>query len=173
MHYIEVAQDALVHMESERLRNSLLAALSHDLRTPLTALVGLSESLALSKPALAEAQQELAQALHDEALRMSALVSNLLDMARIQSGAVQLNWQWQSFEEVVGSALRSSRLHLAGHTVQTQLAPELPLVRFDAVLIERVLCNLLENAAKYTPPGSRIVLAAKTKRRISGSLDCR
>ncbi|MDB5762121.1 MAG: kdpD [Herminiimonas sp.] len=161
VHYIEVAQDALVRMESERLRNSLLAALSHDLRTPLTSLVGLSESLAMSKPPLTPLQQELAQALHDETLRMSNLVSNLLDMARIQSGEVKLNLQWQPFEEVVGSALRASRSTLAGHEVQTRLAPSLPLVRFDAVLIERVLCNLVENATKYTPTGSRIVIAAE------------
>ncbi len=162
VHYIEVAQEALVRMESERLRNSLLAALSHDLRTPLTALVGLSESLTLLKPPLLAPQQELAQALHDEARRMSALVANLLDMARIQSGAITFDWQWHSFEEVAGSALRVCRAQLAGHHVQTRLAPDLPLVRFDAVLIERVLCNILENAAKYTPPASRIVLAART-----------
>ena len=161
VHYIDVAQQALVRMESERLRNSLLAALSHDLRTPLTSLVGLSESLSLSKPPLTSAQQELARALHEEALRMSALVSNLLDMARIQSGDVKLNLQWQPFEEVVGSALRGSQSQLAGYEVQTRLAAGLPLVRFDAVLIERVLVNLLENAAKYTPAGSRIVIAAE------------
>ena len=160
VHYIDVAQDALLHMESERLRNSLLAALSHDLRTPLTALVGLSESLAMSRPALAPSQQELAEALREEALRMSKLVSNLLDMARIQSGDVKLNLQWQAFEEVVGSALRANRLQLAEHQVQTRLAPDLPLVRFDAVLVERVLCNLLENAGKYTPAGSVIILSA-------------
>lgn len=163
VHYIEVAQDALVHMESERLRNSLLAALSHDLRTPLTALVGLSESLAMSAPPLAPSQQELAEALRDEAQRMSKLVSNLLDMARIQSGDVKLNLQWQSFEEVAGSALRASRLQLAEHQVQTRLAADLPLLRFDAVLIERVLCNLLENAGKYTPAGSIIILSAEVK----------
>lgn len=161
VHYIEVAQDALVRMESERLRNSLLSALSHDLRTPLTSLVGLSESLAISRPPLALAQQELAQALHDEALRMSHLVANLLDMARIQSGEVKLNLQWQDFEEVAGSALRASRSQLTAHKVETRLARALPLVRFDAVLIERVLCNLLENAAKYTPPASSIVISAE------------
>jgi two-component system, OmpR family, sensor histidine kinase KdpD len=161
VHYIEVAQDALVRMESERLRNSLLAALSHDLRTPLTSLVGLSESLAMSKPPLTPAQQELAEALQDETLRMSNLVTNLLDMARIQSGEVKLNLQWQPFEEVVGSALRASRSILARHEIQTRLAPGLPLVRFDAVLIERVLCNLVENAVKYTPAGSCIVMAAE------------
>jgi len=160
VHYVEVAQDALVNMESERLRNSLLAALSHDLRTPLTSLVGLSESLAGSRPPLSEQQQELAGFLHDEALRMSVLVANLLDMARIESGELKFNLQWQPLEEVVGSALRASRLQLEGHKVSTQLSLGLPLLRFDAVLIERVLCNLLENAAKYTPPGSSVVIYA-------------
>jgi two-component system sensor histidine kinase KdpD len=160
VHYIEVAQNALVNMESERLRNSLLAALSHDLRTPLTSLVGLSESLAGSKPALAPSQLDMAAALHDEALRMSALVSNLLDMARIQSGEVKFNLQWQPLEEVVGSALRASGSMLKGHLVRTQLPCDLPLLRYDAVLIERVLSNLLENAAKYTPSGSRIEISA-------------
>lgn len=160
VHYVEVAQEALVNMESERLRNSLLAALSHDLRTPLTALVGLSESLAQSRPPLAASQADMARSLHEEALRMSALVANLLDMARIESGGLKFNLQWQPLEEVVGSALRASRLALAGHKVSTQLALELPLLRFDAVLVERVLCNLLENAAKYTPEGSSIVIYA-------------
>ncbi|AIY42601.1 Osmosensitive K+ channel histidine kinase KdpD [Collimonas arenae] len=160
VHYVEVAQDALVRMESERLRNSLLSALSHDLRTPLTALIGLSESLVRSKPPLQDNQQVMASALHSEMLRMSALVTNLLDMARIQSGEVKLNLQWQPFEEVVGSALRASGSALLGHKIEIKVAHELPLIRFDAVLIERVLCNLLENAAKYTPQGSYIVLAA-------------
>lgn len=165
VHYIEVAQDALLRMESERLRNSLLAAISHDLRTPLTALVGLSESLTRSKPELAQAQQELAHALHEEALRMGNLVTNLLDMARIQSGEVKLNLQWQQFEEVVGSSLRAVQSLLGKHQVATRLAADLPLVNFDAVLIERVLCNLLENASKYTPPGSQITIAAETSGR--------
>lgn len=161
VHYIEVAQDALVHMESERLRNSLLATLSHDLRTPLTVLVGLAESLAMSKPPLTTTQQELAESLHGEILRMSALVTNLLDMARIQSGGVHLNLQWQPFEEVVGSALRASQPQLTHHRIETRLSRDLPLVQFDAMLIERVLCNLLENAAKYTPQGSHVVIAAE------------
>jgi two-component system sensor histidine kinase KdpD len=160
VHYIEVAQEALVNMESERLRNSLLAALSHDLRTPLTSLVGLSESLAQSRPPLAQQQLETAHSLHAEALRMSALVANLLDMARIESGELKINLQWQPLEEVVGSALRHSGLQLKEHKISTQLSLKLPLLRFDAVLIERVLCNLLENAAKYTPPGSSIVIYA-------------
>ena len=137
-----------------------MAALSHDLRTPLTSLVGLSESLAGSKPELAPQQLEQAQALHAESLRMSTLVANLLDMARIQSGEVKFNLEWQPLEEVVGSALRASAPQLKQHAVSTQLPQDLPLLRYDAVLIERVLCNLLENAAKYTPAGSRIVVSA-------------
>ena len=161
VHYIDVARDALVSMETERLRNSLLAALSHDLRTPLTTLAGLSESLTRSRPALSAVQMDVAQSLHDEALRMSALVNNLLDMARIQSGEVKFNLEWEAIEEVVGSALRASARALQQHVVSTALAADLPLVRFDAVLIERVLCNLLENAVKYTPAGSNIAISAQ------------
>jgi two-component system sensor histidine kinase KdpD len=162
VHYVEVAQDALVRMESERLRNSLLAALSHDLRTPLTVLVGLAESLTLTKPPLSPVQLESAEAIQDEARRMSTLVSNLLDMARIESGEVKLNLQWQPLEEVVGSALNAARAMLKQHAVEVNMPRDLPLVRFDALLIERVLVNLLENASKYTPPGSKITLAART-----------
>ncbi|GAB3452836.1 DUF4118 domain-containing protein [Massilia terrae] len=160
VHYIEVAQGALIRIESERLRNSLLAALSHDLRTPLTSLVGLAESLATSSPPLSGLQRQTAQALCDEATRMGTLVSNLLDMARIQSGEVHLNLQWHPVEEVVGSALRACGPALGAHKVATRVPVDLPLVRFDAVLIERVLCNLLENAGKYTPPQSTVTVAA-------------
>jgi two-component system sensor histidine kinase KdpD len=104
----------------------------------------------------------MAHALHDETLRMSALVSNLLDMARIQSGEIKLDLQWQPLEEVIGSSIRICAPQLKEHQVQTIMAADLPLIHFDAVLIERVLCNLLENAAKYTPAGSRITLSAET-----------
>jgi two-component system, OmpR family, sensor histidine kinase KdpD len=171
VHYVGVAQDALVRMESERLRNSLLAALSHDLRTPLTVLVGLAEYLALTKPVLSPAQMETAEAIEDEARRMSTLVGNLLDMARIESGEVKLNLQWQPFEEVVGAALESSRSLLQKHKIDVRIPRDLPLVRFDALLLERVLVNLLENAAKYTPPGSTVTLAAETiENRLSVSV---
>ncbi|MET0440431.1 MAG: DUF4118 domain-containing protein, partial [Casimicrobiaceae bacterium] len=162
VHYVEVAQQALIHMESERLRNSLLSALSHDLRTPLAALVGLAESLALTRPPLSGTQQGAAQAIAAEARRMSALVNNLLEMARIESGEVKLRRQWQPLEEVVGSALKAAQPTLARHRVEVALAAQMPLVEFDATLIERVLYNLLENAGKYTPPGTLVTLAAHT-----------
>jgi two-component system, OmpR family, sensor histidine kinase KdpD len=161
VHYVGLAQDALLKMESERLRNSLLAALSHDLRTPLTVLVGLAESLALTTPKLSAVQLETAAAIQDEARRMSTLVSNLLDMARIESGEVTLNLQWQPLEEVVGAALDAARGMLQRHRIEVHIPRDLPLVKFDAVLIERVLVNLLENASKYTPAGSTVTLSAQ------------
>ena len=106
VHYIEVAQSATVQMESERLRNSLLAALSHDLRTPLAALVGTAEMLAVSQPRLSAQQLELATSLSEKSLRMADMVTNLLDMARIQSGEVRLRLDWQSMEEIIGGAVK-------------------------------------------------------------------
>ena len=114
-----------------------------------------------TKPPLSAAQLETAEAIQDEARRMSTLVSNLLDMARIESGEVKLNLQWQPLEEVVGSALNAARGMLKQHVLEVHIPRDLPLVRIDALLIERVLVNLLENASKYTPPGSRISLAAE------------
>jgi len=163
VHYIEVAQQAVVRMESERLRNSVLSALSHDLRTPLTILIGLADSLALTKPELSKEQLDMTGTIRDQAFRMSALVNNLLDMARLQAGDVKLSLQWQSLEEVIGSALRAREQQLADHRIKVTLPPTLPLLEFDAVLMERVFCNLFENAAKYTPPGSEIRIGAAIK----------
>jgi two-component system sensor histidine kinase KdpD len=160
IHYVNVAQDTTVQMESERLRNSLLAAISHDLRTPLTAMVGLAETLTLAKPPLIGEPVEIAHAIRESALRMNTLVNNLLDMARLESGAVALNLQWQPLEEVVGSSLRAIRPALELRPVQVALAEDLPLVNIDAVLIERILVNLLENAGKYTPPDTLIRIGA-------------
>ncbi len=165
MHYVEVAQNSLLQMESESLRNSLLAAISHDLRTPLAVLVGLAESMALTQPAPTGAQVKIATAMKEEAVRMSAQVNNLLDMARLQAGKVELNRQWQPLEEVVAGALQASGHILAGHVVQVHLPEDLPLLELDTVLIERVLCNLLENAAKYTPPGTQVEITALAKER--------
>ncbi|HVW50683.1 MAG TPA: DUF4118 domain-containing protein [Trinickia sp.] len=165
VHYVEIAQDALVNMESERLRNSLLSAISHDLRTPLTSIVGFASMLAerpIGETGNAEQARELAEAIHDEALRMTGVVTNLLDMARLQAGSMRLNRQWASIEEVVGSALSASRRTLAGRPIETRVPHDLPLVRLDAVLVERLFVNLLENASKYTPSGSPIAIVAET-----------
>ena len=153
VHYVDIAQKAVVDMESERLRNALLGAVSHDVRTPLTALITLAESLQTLPP---EAQANAAQAIVSQAHQLNALVGNLLDMARLDSGvsgqSVNLRRDWQSVEEVVGSAIRAAQPALGKFSVRTEIPADLPLVEFDAVLIERVIVNLLENAAKYGAP---------------------
>ncbi len=149
VHYVEIAQQALVQMESERLKSTLLAAISHDVRTPLTALIGLAESLQRASPPLTAQQADMASAMTSQARQLSALVTNLLDMARLQDGGINLRKDWQSPQEVVGSSIRAAQHALQGRTVQTDVPADLPLVEFDAVLMERVLVNLLENAAKY------------------------
>lgn len=160
LHYVDVAQTTTLQMESERLRNSLLSAISHDLRTPLAALVGLADSMSMTRPPLTEEQSDIAVAMREEALRMNSLVNNLLDMARLQAGAVKLNRQWQPLEEVVGSAIKAMGATIANHRVKVELPENLPLLEFDTVLIERVFSNLLENAVKYAPPGSTIEIGA-------------
>ncbi|MEX3634642.1 DUF4118 domain-containing protein [Paraburkholderia sp. BR14320] len=163
VHYVEIAQDALISMESERLRNSLLSAISHDLRTPLTAIVGFASLLA--EPGRGEKARhpdtnELAEGIYDEAMRMTGIVTNLLDMVRLQEGSMRLNRQWSSLEELIGAALAASRRLLSGRQVTTHVPHDLPLVRLDAVLVERLLANLFDNAAKYTPAGSPLAVSA-------------
>ncbi len=156
VHFAAVARDTLVKIEAERERNSLLAALSHDLRTPLTALIGLAETLALELTAEESPHQESLTAIREQAVRMALLADNLLDMAKLQTGGIRLRKDWQSLEELVGSAARMLEQPLRDHPLRLTLDPELPLIRCDAVLIERVLVNLLENATKYTPAGTAI-----------------
>jgi two-component system sensor histidine kinase KdpD len=161
LHYADVAQETQLQVASERMRNSILSALSHDLRTPLTALVGMAESLAMAKPPLPDEQRETAIALGDQARAMGKLLVNLLDMARLQSHRVTLRKEWQPLEEVLGSSLRLLGAALSSHPLKIDLPADLPLLEFDAVLLERVLCNLLENAAKYSPLDSPIEVSAR------------
>ncbi len=161
LHYVEVAQATQLDMVSERLRSSILSALSHDLRTPLTALVGLADSLFLIKPPLPESALDTAQAIHEQATRMASLVGNLLDMARLNAGNVILRREWQPLEDVVGASIKLLEGALNMHPVHVALPADLPLLEFDAVLLERVFCNLLENAAKYSPDGTIIEINAR------------
>jgi two-component system sensor histidine kinase KdpD len=133
---------------------------------PLGALVGLADAMLLTRPAPTGEQVEIAREMRDKALRMNALIDNPLDMARLQAGRVQLNHQWQPLEEVVGSALQAVEATLAGRAVTVSLAEDLPLVHIDAVLLERVLSNLLENAGKYTPAGSPVEIGARVREEV-------
>jgi two-component system sensor histidine kinase KdpD len=155
------AQTARVEAEAERLRNTLLSSVSHDLRTPLAAITGAASSL-MGEPTLdAELRLDLAQTIHEEAARLNRRVGNLLDMTRLDSGAVRPVRDWHSLEEVVGSAIRRVARGLENRRVETDLPGDLPLLRLDASLIEQVFVNLLENAAKYTPPGSTVRVSAR------------
>jgi two-component system sensor histidine kinase KdpD len=155
---------AQMKMETEQLRNSLLSAISHDLRTPLAAIVGASSSMVRDGDRLtSHARHELSLAIYDGATRMAGLANNLLDMARLEAGTIVLNRQWQPLEEVVGGALAGLAERMANHPVSVKLPHDLPLVEIDSMLIERVFANLLENAVKYTPPGTPIEISAATE----------
>jgi len=163
MHFAEAARASEMNALTERLRSSILSALSHDLRTPLTAMVGLADSLFLVNPPLPAPALEAARALHEQATRLGGMVGNLLDMARLNAGELRLRREWQPLEEVVGTSLKLLGAALADRPLDIRLTADLPLLEFDATLIERVLFNLLENAAKYSPPGSTIELSAAVK----------
>lgn len=162
-HYVEVARDALISMETERLRNSLLSAISHDLRTPLTSIIGIADQLK-DGPDDRVTTSALVSVLHDQAYRMQNLVLNLLDMARLQSGTVKLKSDWHVMEEMVGSAIKGVRTSLQQHQVVVKPMDTLPLLYLDAVLIERVFSNLLDNACKYSEVGTIITISARCEK---------
>jgi two-component system, OmpR family, sensor histidine kinase KdpD len=153
--------EARVLAETERLRAALLTSISHDLRTPLASIIGAVSSLR-SYPEKYDAadREELLATLQDEAERLNRFVSNLLDMTRLESGAIELKLDLIDVGEIIGAALQRAGSVLARHHVEADVEPELPMLRLDAVLFEQVLFNLLDNAAKYSPAGSRIEVRA-------------
>jgi two-component system sensor histidine kinase KdpD len=156
------ARQARVHAETEKLRSSLLSSVSHDLRTPLGVVTGATSALLDEAGPKDEAtRRELLQTAHEESLRLNRLVRNLLDMTRLEAGVLRVHKEAQPFEEVVGGALNRMDDRLRGRPIHTDVPPDLPLVAFDAVLLELVFVNLLENALKYTPPGSPIDIEAR------------
>jgi two-component system sensor histidine kinase KdpD len=147
--------------EGEKLRNAILAAVSHDLRTPLAAIAGAAGSLASSQERLEPAaQRELVLTIHEEAQRMSRLANNLLEMGRLESRTVELHREWQPIEEVFGSALHQLESSIKDREMVVRVPEDLPLVAIDEVLVERVLVNLIENALRYSPSGAPIELVA-------------
>jgi two-component system sensor histidine kinase KdpD len=161
----EEARRARLRVETEQLRNSLLSSVSHDLRTPLAVVTGATSSLLDEHgPQDPAVRRELLQTVHEEALRLNRLVRNLLDMTRLEAGALKVQKELQPIEEVVGAALGRMDDRLRGREVHTEIPRDLPLVAFDSALIEQVLINLLENATKYTPQGSPIDVTARVRR---------
>jgi two-component system sensor histidine kinase KdpD len=161
LHFVEVAQRTHLQMTNERLRSAILSALSHDIRTPLTVLYGMADTLSFAQ--LPQSVSDTVTAMREQALRLNNMVSNLLDMAKLRAGNVQLNQEWQPLEEVIGASIKVLGTALEQHPVKVNLPPDLPLLKFDALLMERVFCNLLENAAKYSPPASIITLSARVE----------
>jgi two-component system sensor histidine kinase KdpD len=149
------------NVESDRLRQALLTSISHDLKTPLASVLGAASTLRDLSPKLSEAEKaDLLGTVIDESERLNRFIANLLDMTKLESGAVVPNATLQDLAEIVGSALRRAGKILSRHRVALDLAPNLPMLELDAVLFEQVLFNLLDNAAKYAPDDTTITIRA-------------
>jgi two-component system, OmpR family, sensor histidine kinase KdpD len=144
-------------VETDRLRSALLTSISHDLKTPLAAVLGSASTLRdLSSKLREPEKQELLATVIDESERLNRFIANLLDMTKLESGAVVPNAAMHDLREIVDTALRRASKILASHTVELKFEANLPMVRVDAVLFEQALFNLLDNAAKYAPPQTTI-----------------
>jgi two-component system sensor histidine kinase KdpD len=154
------ARDSALRAEAEKLRSELLSSVSHDLRTPLAAITGAGTTLRDSAGLSAATRADLVDTVCEEAERLARLVSNLLEMTRLESGAVEPRREWVPIVEIVGGALNRVERRLAGHSVSTTIPEDLPLLSADPVLLQQLLVNLLENAATYAPPGTAIDITA-------------
>jgi len=157
----ERADAARLAAESERLRSTLLSSVSHDLRTPLAAITGAASGLLVEPPPALALGRELAATVLEEAERLNRLVGNLLDMTRLEAGTLEPKRDWHSLEELVGGALARVERYAAGRRLQAQLAPGLPLVAIDGVLVEQALVNLLENALRHGGSAGVVTVRAR------------
>jgi two-component system sensor histidine kinase KdpD len=162
------AEKARFQVETERLRNSLLSSVSHDLRTPLASITGAASLLVEQGAAVNDAaKRELAESILDESDRLNRLVVNLLDLTRLEAGAIQLKKELQPIEEVIGVVLERMERQLRDHPVAVDIPADLPPIFIDSLLIQQVLINLLDNAVKFSPKGSGIELHC---RQVAGAL---
>lgn len=158
----EETEQAKMRIEAERLQNALLSSVSHDFRTPLAVITGAASSIVETGSQLdPAAREDLARTIFEEADRLGRLISNLLEMTRLSSGAVDLRVEWHSLEEIVGSTLSRLDRRLVGRTVQLEIPEDLPLIAADGLLLEQLLVNLVENAVRYSPAGSPLELSAR------------
>jgi two-component system sensor histidine kinase KdpD len=160
------AETARVTVETERMRSTLLSTVSHDLRTPLASITGAAGAILSAGEGMDEATRRgLLVSIRDEGDRLGRLVSDLLDLTRLEGGSLAVRKEWYPLEEVVASALQRTRPHLAGREVKLDLPQEVLLVRIDGVLLEQVVVNLLENAAKHTSAGTPVEVRVSTAER--------
>ena len=157
VHLVEDMDRVKRTVETDRLRSALLTSISHDLKTPLAAVLGSASTLRDLAGKLTEAEKaDLLATIIDESERLNRFIANLLDMTKLESGAIVPNAALHDLGEIVGSALRRANKILAQHHVELELATDLPMIELDAVLFEQVLFNILDNAAKYAPVGTTI-----------------
>jgi two-component system sensor histidine kinase KdpD len=154
------AEGARLNAARESLRNTLLASISHDLRTPLSVIAGAGSALAHGSGLDEPTRVALAQSVEMKAREMSDLVSNVLDLMRFESGQIALRRDWQTLDDLVGTALANLEPKLAKHDIEVRVPPDLAPVYVDASLIVQVFSNLFDNASKYTPPGTRVYVSA-------------
>ena len=156
----EEAKTAALRARTEEMRSSLLSAVSHDLRTPLASITGAATVLRDEPDLERETKSELVESIVDQAERMERLVGNLLDMTRLESAGITLRKDWVPLDEIIGSALTRLETRLGDRAVNVDIAPDVPLVFVDPVLLGQLFLNLLENAIKYTPPSTAIGIRA-------------
>jgi two-component system, OmpR family, sensor histidine kinase KdpD len=159
---VQEMQQARLQSETEKLRNAMLSSISHDLKTPLASIIGSASSLLGYGQGYDErARRDLLATIQEEAERLDRFVSNLLDITRIESGRLEPKREWAEIGDVIGTALARLQNVLNRYRVDVEIEPDLPLLRLDFVLVEQVFINVLENAAKYSPPGSTITVKAR------------
>ena len=157
VHLVAGLDQAQRNAEADRLRSALLTSISHDLRTPLAAILGAAGTLKdFSRALKDESKVDLLTTIIEESERLNRFIANLLDMTKLEAGSIKPNAARHDIGEIVGTALQRASKILADHKVETDITPELPMLEIDPVLFEQVLFNLLDNAAKYAPPKTTI-----------------